>query len=498
MSISYPTGRIHKPTQNYVYNASTLQWEPMTQPGGGSTTVGTVDQGAAGASPWPVTGTVDVGSIGSTVFISGNVQPVIPANPYISYTFTAPDTGAELAVDGMGSLVAQLVAQTGGFAESLSFQGSNDGGVTWTLLPFATQNGTSSLTWRTGIVLSTDTYFQANIAGWSRVRLQIGGSITGTATWTLTASPGSAPEHGTRLISADGNTGARISGGGALYVDPSGTSITVRAFDSDGSNPSTDVYQMAGQYNDALAATTVGRVAAFRASKFRALHTNLRDNNGVEVATSTAAPGGSELGLITRNIPNGTQNIQTVDIEGTAAVSANGDTAIEVRGRATMGIRIQWTGDGIITPYYGTGGTKLGTLPFMQIGTGGMTVYDEGNTIDNGLTGQIFLRTEGLDQVILNVSGRTAGTITFTYYFTYGSLNTSTILRDYIGRKLDTSTSDPGGSERALIVRNIPSGTQTTVGGTIAGAISTMGNHDALTYGYSTAACISHRCRMRS
>jgi hypothetical protein len=92
MAVSYPTGRIHKPTQNYVYNASTLQWEPMTQPGGGSTTVGTVDQGAAGASPWPVSdggGSLSIDDGGGSITVDGAVivtgtlgtTPILGQNP---------------------------------------------------------------------------------------------------------------------------------------------------------------------------------------------------------------------------------------------------------------------------------------------------------------------------------------------------------------------------------------------------------------------------------
>jgi hypothetical protein len=231
------------------------------------------------------------------------------ASSYLVYTITAPDTGLEADVAGMGSVVCQKIGSTGGFAEDLLFQGSNDGGVTWNLIPYSTQNDTGTMVRRTGVINAADTWFQSNIAGWRRIRIQATSVITGTVTWRMSWSQASYSDHlGTRIIGAAGGIVA-VTGGGALTVDPTGTSITVRSFDTDGSNPSSDVYQVAGQYNDALGAVTVGRVAAARLSKFRALHTNLRDNNGTELASSTSAPAGTELGLITRNIPSGTQTI---------------------------------------------------------------------------------------------------------------------------------------------------------------------------------------------
>lgn len=46
-----------------------------------------------------------------------------------------------------------------------------------------------------------------------------------------------------------------------------------------------------------------------RITQYRALHANLRDASGNEFASATSTPAGSERGLITRNIPSGTQTV---------------------------------------------------------------------------------------------------------------------------------------------------------------------------------------------
>jgi hypothetical protein len=65
-----------------------------------------------------------------------------------------------------------------------------------------------------------------------------------------------------------------------------------------------------GVLNDTIVSDPAeDQAAAFRITAKRALHSNLRNVSGTEIASATAAPAGTELGLIVRNIPSGTQTI---------------------------------------------------------------------------------------------------------------------------------------------------------------------------------------------
>lgn len=88
----------------------------------------------------------------------------------------------------------------------------------------------------------------------------------------------------------------------------------------------TSISNTGGVFNDGLAAVTSSNAAAFRITSNRGLHVNLRNNSGTELASSTSAPAGSELGLIVRNIPSGTQAVSgTV----TANIGTTGGLALD-------------------------------------------------------------------------------------------------------------------------------------------------------------------------
>jgi hypothetical protein len=88
----------------------------------------------------------------------------------------------------------------------------------------------------------------------------------------------------------------------------------------------TTISNTGGVFNDGLAAVTSSNAAAFRITSNRGLHVNLRNNSGTELASSTSAPAGSELGLIVRNIPSGTQAVSgTV----TANIGTTGGLALD-------------------------------------------------------------------------------------------------------------------------------------------------------------------------
>jgi hypothetical protein len=81
---------------------------------------------------------------------------------------------------------------------------------------------------------------------------------------------------------------------------------------------------MRGQQDDtATAACSEDAYCNVRITSARAAHVNLRDASGNEVATSTAAPSGSERGLIVRPIPSGTQTVSgtVTATQGTAGTS---------------------------------------------------------------------------------------------------------------------------------------------------------------------------------
>ncbi len=100
----------------------------------------------------------------------------------------------------------------------------------------------------------------------------------------------------------------------------------------------TTITNVGGVFNDGLAAVTSGNAAAPRITAQRALHTNLRNNAGSELASSTTAPAGTELGLIVRNIPSGTQPVSgTV----TSNIGTTGGLALDATVAAVQPRRIQ-------------------------------------------------------------------------------------------------------------------------------------------------------------
>jgi hypothetical protein len=114
-----------------------------------------------------------------------------------------------------------------------------------------------------------------------------------TTTADAAVKPGDAANNAIRVNVVAGGAG--------------GTSLADEAAFTEGSTSFTPV---GGVLNDTIVSDpSEDQAAAFRITAKRALHTNLRDVSGNELASATAAPAGTERGLIVRNIPNGTQTI---------------------------------------------------------------------------------------------------------------------------------------------------------------------------------------------
>ncbi len=102
------------------------------------------------------------------------------------------------------------------------------------------------------------------------------------------------------------------------------------------------ISNIGGVFNDALAAVASGNSAAPRITSNRGLHVNFRNAGGSELASSTAAPAGTELGLIVRNIPSGTQSVSgTVTANAGTGTFTVGGTVTSNQGGAPWTQRIQ-------------------------------------------------------------------------------------------------------------------------------------------------------------
>jgi hypothetical protein len=156
------------------------------------------------------------------------------------------------------------------------------------------------------------------------------GTETGTATAPLRVDPtGTTTQPVSGTVTANAGTGSFTVGqatGTNLHMvcDSGCTAGSLFTDNTAFTAGTTSESNIGGVFNDGLAAVTSGNAAAARITGSRALHTNLRNNSGTELASATAAPAGTELGLIVRNIPSGTQPVSgSVTTTPPANASAN-------------------------------------------------------------------------------------------------------------------------------------------------------------------------------
>jgi hypothetical protein len=142
--------------------------------------------------------------------------------------------------------------------------------------------------------------------------------------------------------------------------------------------------------------------------------------NAQTLRSSTTTPAGTEQGLITRNIPSGTQTVS-----------------------------------GTVTANAGTGS-------FNVIGTGSAGTPATGVVTVQGIAGGTAIPVSGTITAN-NASVGSTGATSPTSATLVGASDGTNL------QALRTSTTTPAGTEQGLIVRNIPSGTQ-TISGTVSGS----------------------------
>lgn len=194
-----------------------------------------------GTGTWPVS-TVNT----TTVTFNGSAQPVmysIVASTSAGWTSsTASNTTMSMHVSSFSAMaftINVVGTVTGGV---VTFECSNDGGVTWYNLRALDESGGLTRVTRT-LTTSLSSMFQAPLDGYTDVRLRlstvISGSGTMQSTMTVTATPSSsivAPvsfNGGTNLVGLnDGTNSASITAAGALKVDGSAVNQPITTADS--------------------------------------------------------------------------------------------------------------------------------------------------------------------------------------------------------------------------------------------------------------------------
>lgn len=187
-------------------------------------------------------------------------------------------------------------------------------------------------------------------------------------------------------ISVDGSGNVQVdvvSGGGGAIVDGDAFTVDTSA-----------IISIGGVFDDTLAVATSGDSVGLRSTGYRALHTNLRDNSGVEVGTA---------GAPLRTDPTGTT---TQPVSGTVTANA-GTGTFNVAGTGTAGS----PGTAVLTVQGISGGTPLPVeATFGEVTTDVISYYDTVSSVANAATGTITYtvsvgKTFMLKQIIASSSG---------------------------------------------------------------------------------------------
>jgi hypothetical protein len=273
---------------------------------------------------------------------------------------------------------------------------------------------------------------------------------------------------------------------GVLKVDPSGTTTqpvsgTVTVTQSTGSNlnavvTGTVTANVGTTGGLALDATLTGGTA----------RTKISDGTNNAALTNTT-PGGSEYGLIVRNIPSGTQAVSgTVTV--TQATAANLNATVVASGNFNNA-SVSATGSAVPASATFMGGSDGTLLKAVRVATDGTVRIDPTGTTTQPVSGTVTV-TQSTGS---NLNAIVTGTVTANIGTTGGLALDATLTGGTARTKISDGTNNaaltnttPVGSEYGLIVRNIPSGTQ-AVSGTVTVTQATGSNLNAVVSGTVTA-----------
>jgi hypothetical protein len=282
-------------------------------------------------------------SLRALVALVGLLAPAVASAQVTNVNLLDRTTGKKAVVNSNGSINVNCLTGCGGSGPGSTVdQGApaalssgwpvkvTDGtsvlGVTAHPIVVSVANGTVAVSSVAGTVLVDGSGHTQPVSGtfWQAVQ-----PISATA---LPLPAGAATEStlatlATAATQTDGTQKTRITDG-SQTANVTGTSLDVNCTSGCGGTPATSdnsvflvgtsgIAVAGGVFDDGLAGVTSGNAAAPRITANRALHENLRDASGTEIKSATSAPGSSDLGLVVRNIPSGTQ-----PVSGTVAVSS--------------------------------------------------------------------------------------------------------------------------------------------------------------------------------
>lgn len=262
---------------------------------------------------------------------------------------------------------------------------------------------------------------------------------------------------------------------GVLKVDPSGTTTqpvsgTVTVTQSTGSN-----------LNAVVTGTVTANVGTTGGLALDATLTNGTQRTKISDGTNNAAltnttPAGTEQALIVRNIPSGTQAISGT-ITAVQATAANLNVTAVASGNFNNA-SVSATGSAVPSLSTFIGGSDGTLLKAVRVATDGTVRIDPTGTTTQPVSGTVTV-TQATGS---NLNAVVSGTVTANVGTTGGLALDATLTGGTQRTKISDGTNNaaltnttPVGSEYGLIVRNIPSGTQ-TVSGTVIVTQATAAN----------------------
>lgn len=267
----------------------------------------------------------------------------------------------------------------------------------------------------------------------------------------------------------------KVDNTGVLKVDPSGTTTQPV------SGTVTVTQSTASNLNATVTGTVTANIGTSGSLALDATLTGGTQRTKISDGTNNAAltnttPAGTEQALIVRNIPSGTQAISGT-ITAVQATASNLNVTAVASGNFNNA-SVSATGSAV--PALGTfiGGSDGTLLKAVRVATDGTVRIDPTGTTTQPVSGTVTV-TQATGS---NLNAVVSGTITANIG-TSGSLALDATLTGGTQRtKISDGTNNaalanttPAGSEYGVIVRNIPSGTQ-TVTGTVIVTQATAGN----------------------
>jgi len=426
-------------------------------PDGGN--IGFVSQGSGqDGGAWNVTGSVSVSNFPATQAVSGTVTATVAFDGGSVTATQGPsrDGGWNWPVEvnnviyaiildggssggGGGGTVTQgpgqdggawavYVVNSGGTASTVNQGLGYDGGGTWGVwIEGGNLAVTSSIAFDGGsigymqmpdggpleVTLTSGTI---SIASVTQGAGQDGGAWNVAGTVAVSNFPATQPVSGSVSITGTASTNLAQVNGNTVNVGSgaagTGTQRVILATD-----------QTVIPINDNGSSITVDGTVAATQSGTWAVRT--QDGAGNALASSTAAPAGTEQALIVRNIPSGTQTVSgTVTVAQATAANLNATVTGTVTANAGTG-----TFNQNMAQY---GGTNVGAGNAVHVQPG---------------TGATFTVTQA---TAANLNATVTGTVAATQSGTW-----STRTQDGSGNAVESSVSPPNGANRGFVVRQV-------------------------------------------